>query len=899
MTTLEGSRRFDGSRDDIRGAVDADLREDVSFLGNLLGRVLTESGGEELFRDVERVRLAVIDAYEGQGEDSLARAQQLVEALDHHRAEQVARAFTCYFHLSNLAEEHHRVRVLKRRGSSGGDASDSLPDTIAQLVDEVGAEEASRRLAELRFQPVLTAHPTEARRRAVASTIRRISDLLDERDANAVTSTNDIARADTERRLLEEIDTLWRTSPLRTTRPTPLDEVRTAMNIFDQTLFEVVPRVYRLLDDRLQGPDAGARPVVAPAFLRLSSWIGGDRDGNPHVTAEITQAAAEIAAEHILLGLSRAATRIGGTLTLDEADTPADEGLQALADEQERLDPDASSQIGIRSPREIHRRVLLFIAARLDATRTGDSNLAYDSPDDLLDDLARVQYSLRAAGAHRSANGELQNLIWQVETFGFHLAELEVRQHSQVHRTALAELREAAAGTAAGGEAPELSPMTLEVLEVFRTIASLQQRYGRKAASRYIVSFTQSSADIENVFELARFAAGPDGEAPVLDVIPLFETFADLEASTRILDEAIATPSVQKRLADTGRTLEVMLGYSDSSKDVGPVSATFALFDAQQRIADWAVENKIVLTLFHGRGGAMGRGGGPANEAVMAQPPGSVDGRFKITEQGEVIFAQYANKTIAARHIEQMAAATLMASSPSNEKRNADAASRFAELAATMDEASRASFFGLVKADGFAQWFAAVTPMEEIGLLALGSRPARRGLSVESLEDLRAIPWVFAWSQARINLAGWFGLGSALAAVGDLELLRDAYESWPLFGAMIKNVEMSLAKTDETIAGRYLALADRPDLSARVMDEMTLTREWVTKISGHADVLGDRPVLSRAVRLRSPYVDALSLLQLRALRGIRVADEKDPTDADHRLLLLTVNGIAAGLQNTG
>jgi phosphoenolpyruvate carboxylase len=449
----------------------------------------------------------------------------------------------------------------------------------------------------------------------------------------------------------------------------------------------------------------------------------------------------------------------------------------------------------------------------------------------------------------------------------------------------------------AGGD---LSETTIEVLEVYRTIAALQERYGRRAAARYIVSFTQSSEDLENVFELAKLATGSAEAAPVLDVIPLFETFADLAASTRILTEILESPSYRERLDATGRKVEVMLGYSDSSKDVGPVSATFALYDAQARISDWAEANDIELTLFHGRGGAMGRGGGPANEAVMAQPPGSVDGRFKITEQGEVIFAQYGNRTIAARHIEQMAAATLMSSAPSNEARTSSADEQFAPVAEIMDKASRDAFFGLVKADGFATWFAQVTPMEEVGLLALGSRPARRGLSVSSLEDLRAIPWVFAWSQARINLAGWYGLGSALEAVGDEKLLHEAYESWPVFAAMIKNVEMSLAKTDDAIARQYLALADRPDLSSLVLDEMARTREWVVRTAGHTDVLGDRPVLSRAVRLRSPYVDALSLLQLRALRGIRATTaEKDPTDADHRLMLLTVNGVAAGLQNTG
>jgi phosphoenolpyruvate carboxylase len=344
-----------------------------------------------------------------------------------------------------------------------------------------------------------------------------------------------------------------------------------------------------------------------------------------------------------------------------------------------------------------------------------------------------------------------------------------------------------------------------------------------------------------------------------------------------------------------------MLGYSDSSKDVGPVAATLALDAAQARIAAWAERNDIELTLFHGRGGALGRGGGRTNEAVLAQPPGSVDGRFKVTEQGEVIFARYGDPDIAARHLEQMAAATLLAGSAENEQRNREAAARFAGLAARLDEASRARFFALVKAEGFAPWFARVTPMEEVGLLALGSRPARRGLSVSSLEDLRAIPWVFAWTQARINLTGWFGLGTALAAVGDEELLRRAYREWPLFASMIDNVEMSLAKADDRLAERYLALGDRDELAALVLDELALTREWVLRASGHDELLAEQPVLQRAVRLRSPYVDALSLLQLRALRAVREEQTAGATPDEHelRLLLLAVNGIAAGLQNTG
>ncbi|PZF59566.1 phosphoenolpyruvate carboxylase [Curtobacterium sp. MCSS17_008] len=883
MTAIDGSTRHGRARDDVSGAVDSDLRADVRYLGNLLGRVLRETGGDDLLHDVESLRAAVIDAYEGSDAEGAARAEAVVAGMSAERAEAVAQAFTTYFHLTNLAEEHHRVRVLRARGDDGGLAGDSFPATYASLVEQVGADEAASRLADLRFHPVLTAHPTEARRRAVTTAVRRITDLIDERDR----ARNATARAENERRLLEEITTLLRTSPLRTTRPTPLDEVRTAMSVFDQTLFEIVPQVYRLLDDRLLGDDAGRVPVTAPAFVRFGTWIGGDRDGNPHVTAAVTRQAADIAAEHILLGLARAATRIGSALTLDAAETPADPGLQALVAAQESLDPSIAERIGVRAPNETHRRALLFVAARIRATRRGQDGLAYGGPEELLADLRVIQSSLVAAGAVRTANGELQNLVWQVETFGFHLAELEVRQHSQVHRNALAEIR-------AGGA---LSETTEEVLAVFRTVADLQQRYGVRAAHRYIVSFTQSAADLANVHELAVAACGD--AAPVLDVIPLFETFADLHASVDILDEAVRTEPFQRRLAATGRRLEVMLGYSDSSKDVGPVSANLALYDAQARIADWARDNDVELTLFHGRGGSLGRGGGPANEAVLAQPPGSIDGRLKLTEQGEVIFAQYGDQDIAARHLEQMASATLFASSPSNEERTAAAATRFADLAQQLDDVSRQAFYDLVKADGFAPWFARVTPMEEIGLLPLGSRPARRGLSVESLEDLRAIPWVFSWTQARINLAGWYGLGSALEAIGDVDVLRAAYAEWPLFGAMIKNVEMSLAKTDEQIARRYLELADRDDLAAKVLDEMLRTRDWVLRVSGGSDVLEDRPVLARAVRLRSPYVDALSHLQLRALRAIRTSGSTDPTDGDHRLLLLTVNGIAAGLQNTG
>ncbi|HCS61871.1 MAG TPA: phosphoenolpyruvate carboxylase [Microbacterium sp.] len=866
------------------------MRADVRMLGALLGQVLRESGHPGLFEDVERLRLASIQAYEEESSDAFERATAIADSFTVARADEVARAFTCYFHLVNLAEEHQRVRILRERTGKAGreGATDTVATAFAQLCREVGEDEARRRLDDLRFHPVFTAHPTEARRRAVSTSIRRLSELLGQHD---VASDGGSEQRRAHRRMLEEVDTLWRTAPLRAQKPAPTDEVRTVMSVFDETLFTTVPHVYRRIDDALRGEDSGASAPVVPAFVRVGSWVGGDRDGNPFVTASVTREAAQIASDHVLRGLERAIARIGRSLTLDAEGTPPSAAVVALWDTFVASDEAAASDIAARSPEEPHRRVLLVMAEKISATRQHETG-GYGSPEELLADLRAVQDSLAASGARRHAFGGIQHLIWQVETYGFHLTELEVRQHSQVHREALAELT-------AGGD---LSEKTQEVLEVFRAVADIQRDYGLRAAGRYVVSFTQSAEDLANVHRLARYALGDD--VPVLDVVPLFETFADLQAAPEILTQVVEFPEFHARMATTGNRLEVMLGYSDSSKDVGPVAANLALYEAQQKIALWAKDAGIALTLFHGRGGALGRGGGPANSAILAQPPHSVDGRFKLTEQGETIFARYGEPAIAMRHIDQVAAATLLASSPGVEERISSAAARFSDVAAVMDAASRERFFSLVKAEGFAPWFATVTPLEEIGLLALGSRPARRGLSVESLEDLRAIPWVFAWTQARINLAGWFGLGSALEAVGDEALLKDAYRDWPLLQTMIDNVAMSLAKTDERIARRYLALGDRDDLAQLVLDELALTKSWVIRLTGGDALLENKPILQRAVTLRSPYVDALSLLQLRALRELRSAASVEPAgsgadDEQRRLLLLSVSGVAAGLQNTG
>ena len=652
-----------------------------------------------------------------------------------------------------------------------------------------------------------------------------------------------------------------------------------------------------------------------PAFLRFGSWVGADRDGNPFVTAQVTRETATIQADHVLRALENATTRIGRALTLHAATTPPSAGLRRALAAAHAAHPELLAEIEARSPQEPYRTYLLYAAQRINATRVRHADLAYPGPAEFLADLRTVQESLAAAGRGQQAYGELQHLIWQAETFGFHLAGLEVRQHSEVHARALAELRprparlRAQRGPPGAAPAAPLSAPTEEVLATFRAVAWVQDRYGVDACRRYVVSFTRSAADIAAVYELARYAMA-GGRPPVLDVVPLFESAADLANAPDVLTGMLALPEVAERLAASGRELEAMLGYSDSAKELGPASATLRLFDTQARLAAWAAANDVRLTLFHGRGGALGRGGGPAGRAVLAQAPGSVNGSFKVTEQGEVIFARYGQQAIAKRHLEQVGSAVLLASSARIAERTAAAARTYSGVAARIDEAACAAFRRLVEADGFADWFARISPLGEIGGLRIGSRPAKRGLRpadgaapAMDLADLRAIPWVFAWSQTRMNLPGWFGLGSGLAAVADAEgpdVLRRAYRDWPLFGVLLDNAEMSLAKTDRLIGGA-LPGPGRPrgpdrDGAGRVRP----TRRLVLAVTGHDRLLANRHVLSRAVSLRDPYVDALSYLQLRALAALRDTDpQDDERERLERLLLLTVNGVAAGLQNTG
>ena len=902
------------TRDRDRAALPEPMRRDVRLLGDILGEIIRDSGGPGLLADVERLRHAVIDARHGD-HDAGDEIATLVASWSLEQAEQVARAFAVYFHLANLAEEHQRIRNLRERDTGTEPVRESLAAAVAEIGHDAGPEHLRELLASLRVHLVLTAHPTEARRRAVVAALRRISRLLDMLDDQRAAAAD---HAEARRELREQIDLLWRTSQLRVKAMDPIDEVRTVMTAFDETLFRVVPAVYRELD-RAVAETAGLGSP-APAFLRFGSWVGADRDGNPFVTAQVTRETATIQADHVLRALENATTRIGRALTLHAATTPPSAELRRALVAAHAAHPELLAEIEARSPQEPYRTYLLFAAQRINATRVRHADLAYPGPAEFLADLRTVQESLTAAGAVQQARGELQHLIWQAETFGFHLAGLEVRQHSEVHARALAELRPA--GLPGAEPAAPLSARTEEVLATFRAVAWVQDRYGVDACRRYVVSFTRSAADIAAVHELARYAT-PGGRPPVLDVVPLFESAADLANAPDVLTGMLALPEVAERLAASGRELEAMLGYSDSAKELGPASATLRLFDTQARLAAWAAANDVRLTLFHGRGGALGRGGGPAGRAVLAQAPGSVNGSFKVTEQGEVIFARYGQPAIAKRHLEQVGSAVLLASSARIAERTAAAARTYSDVAARIDQAACAAFRRLVEADGFAGWFARISPLGEIGGLRIGSRPAKRGLRpagsapvpasgggpangtapAMDLTDLRAIPWVFAWSQTRMNLPGWFGLGSGLAAVADAEgpdVLRRAYRDWPLFGVLLENAEMSLAKTDRLIGARYLALGGREDLTELVLAEYDRTRRLVLTVTGHDRLLANRHVLSRAVSLRDPYVDALSYLQLRALAALRDTDpQDDERERLERLLLLTVNGVAAGLQNTG
>ncbi len=932
------------------------LATEIARLWRLLVEVIEEQAGTELRWLVARTRRRAVRARAGDPAARRALEREL-DGLDDTRAEVVIRAFLLHFRLANLAEQRYRVRVLQQRGrrSRPGSADDTLAGVIRSLRAEgrfpLDGPGSAAAIEGLRIHPVLTAHPTEARRRTALMALGRVARILEDRDDPRLPTVDARALDD---RLREELVILWNTAEVRTDVPTPLDEVRNALVFFDATLYSLVPAVQRVLaiaidpsttaPSRRRSRAAGAthpEPTPAlPAVVRLGSWIGADRDGHPGVTAEVTEQAARIQADHVLRGHEAVAVRLMQTVAVLPGPGGLDPALAArLIDDADRF-PDLDASLRRRFPDGPYRRRFGGIAERLRRTRrhlTGDPGPTtgrYASVDDLLVELDEIQQSLVVAGLGRVASGSVQDFRWQVETFGFHLAELEVRQHAEVHRSAVAALRAriAAVSTERGGRlaapaihspaegdglTPDIAPgvSLAEVLDTFRVIDRIRTRFGSRAAGRVVVSFTERLSDMTDVLELAESAIGP--AVAELDLVPLFESAVSLEAADAVLEPILADPRYRAHLRGRGDRQEVMLGYSDSNKESGFVAANWMLYRAQAALAAVADRHGIELTLFHGRGGTVGRGGGRLDRAILGQPPGTVRGRLKVTEQGEVIAARYGNAAIALRHLELLAGAVIVAGSASPSGGSSAGLRISDEDAGLMNRfaaASASAYRTFVYDDpGFAGFFQRVTPIAVLTSMRLGSRPSARGRQDPSaevpIERLRAIPWGFAWSQARVELPGWFGLGSALDTLSEAEgpgviaRLAELYRTWPYLTAVIDHAELSLARSDLVVARRYASLAaeagDGQRWSAIESEHARSVRD-VLAITGRARLLEATPAIARAVTLRNPDIDTLSELQVGLLARLRSLEPDAPGRQDlERLVRLTVSGIAAGLQVTG
>ncbi len=896
------------------------LAREVKLVGALLGQVIVEQEGAARFELVERLRRAAIRRRPTPG-DPIEHADDLRSAIRGHDIDDllaVARAFTAYFLLINLAEEKHRVRMLRQRerASTRDGLPESIADAVARLARGATTPTAMRELLDrLLLRPVLTAHPTEARRRTVIVAQRRLYALLDRFDDPRLTRSED---RDLRRRLREEISILWQTSHARTQRPTPVDEVRAAMVFFDQTLFTAAPGLYRALDVALldrgrTGPTSGSRRPAAPAFVRWGSWIGGDRDGHPGVTAETTRATLRIQADHVLHGYRNVADRLQQTIAVgDDRAALSDDYARRVASDLRAL-PELRASLQRRFPRQAYRQAFGVIGERIErarrvlAGRRGPQAHGYGGPDELLDDLRAMQASLVSHGADRTAWGEVQDFVWQVETFGFHLAALEIRQHADVHAAALERI-------GGGGEhpqTPDAHPDVDETLATLRLVREAHATFGPQALPRYVVSFTRAPTDVTNVLALDALAS--PGAAPLeLDIVPLLESRDALTGAGAFLSALLRDPAYRPHLERRGMRQEVMLGYSDSNKESGYLAAAWSLYRAQEELVVAAAEHGVELTLFHGRGGTIGRGGGPANRAVLAQASGSVNGRLALTEQGEVIAERYPSPVIAQRHLEQLTNAVLLASRADHAAETAAQAERGRPLMDELSGLAEDAYRKLVWEDpAFEAYFHQATPIDEISRMELGSRPARRAASgpAPGLEQLRAIPWVFSWSQSRTNLPAWYGVGSALAAFArghadGRARLTDAYRSWAFFRSVIDNVELGLALADPILGARYASLAGEDAPMRRIADgiesERRRTVEELLAVTGGSEMLERSPRFRRSVELRTPYVDVLSELQVLALERLR-GDSLNGAEraSTERLLQLTVGGVAAGLQHTG
>jgi len=895
----------------------------VRLLGDILGDVITELESSELFEAEERIRIAAKERRGGNVEAG-KQLEAEVEALSIDAARAVSAAFTTYFDLVNLAEEYHRLQQLREREKSQypNPLNESVGEAIAMLKDEgVAPEQIQALLNGLSIELVLTAHPTESRRRTVFSKLQRLARLLDY-------IANERLRPREKEKTLStiraEIVELWLTDRTRTVRPAVTDEVRMGLHFVESVFWEALPTLYADLERAL----ASHYPKVVPppSWLRLASWMGGDRDGNPNVTHKVTAETLRLHRGLAIESHRRRLHELARRLSMSARRLPPPPELTAWIEARRPLPPHVQ-YIEQRYGTEPYRLVLSLLAADLADASSDDmtARLLERTPhkariqlDDLHKPISVIAGSLPASLRH----DEIQKLIHQLDIFGLQAMRLDIREDSSRFNSALDEILRALNITndfvgmpdderltllikLLSAPPPNLAthpgtiPATAETFALFQLIARVRDVYGAELLGPIVISMCRSASDVLSVLLLARWT----GCDKATQIVPLFETIEDLQSVPLILEKLFTLPLYREHLKTCNDTQMVMIGYSDSNKDGGYVMANWALYQGQESIAKVAREHGIILTIFHGRGGTIARGGGPANRAIRAQPLGSVNGRFRLTEQGETIAARYSNPELAHRHLEQIVHAVLVASSPAKTKDNVAPTWR-AEMD-SMSATARGFYRGLVyETPGFIDFWQAATPLNEIKRMYIGSRPAVRSQSSE-VTKIRAIPWVFSWMQSRFNLPGWFGLGSALASVKDMSLLREMYQGWSFFKSMLDNAEMSLMKADMEIASMYVSLVPDRKLAKDIFDvilaEYDRTCRTILSVSGHANLLDTEPVTQNAVQLRNPYVDPLNYIQVEMLRRIRALPDPESEEAQalREVIGVTVNGIAAGLRNTG
>ncbi|MBB4368955.1 phosphoenolpyruvate carboxylase [Bradyrhizobium sp. cir1] len=905
---------------------EARLRDDIRLLGRILGDTVRDQEGADVFDLVERIRQTSIRFH--RDEDRLARREleQILDSMSTSETVRIVRAFSYFSHLANIAEDQNNIRQMRARAAAKNGGSGVLAETLAHARDAgIGPDQLRNFFKTALVSPVLTAHPTEVRRKSTMDREMEIAGLLDRRERVALTA--DEAAASDEQ-LRREVLTLWQTNLLRRTKLTVLDEVGNGLSFYDYTFLREVPRLVNALEDRLDEGEQTAGELAS--FLRMGSWIGGDRDGNPFVTADVMRGTLRLQSSRVMQFYLNELHVLGSELSIAAHLADVSEELRNLAERSPDTSPHRSG--------EPYRLAVSGIYARLTATaealeveitrRPVGKGRPYESVRELQADLDVLHRSLISNNARVIARGRLRLLRRAVDCFGFHLARLDIRQNSAVHERTIAELMDAAnpgMSYLALGEDARISLLTNELrstrslvsqfvkysdetmgeLNVFHAAAEAHARFGSDAIPQCIISMCKGMSDMLEVAVLLKEVGlvHPSGRSAI-NIVPLFETIEDLQASSGIMDRMLSLHDYRRLVDSRGSVQEVMLGYSDSNKDGGFVTSGWELYKAEIGLVEVFERHHVRLRLFHGRGGSVGRGGGPSYDAIIAQPGGAVNGQIRITEQGEIISSKYSNAEVGRNNLEILAAATLEASLLHPRQ----SAPRREYLVA-MDELSNLAFKayrGLVyETEGFVDYFWASTVINEIATLNIGSRPASRK-KTRAIEDLRAIPWVFSWAQCRLMLPGWYGFGSAveqwIAEHPDkgMPFLKELYKEWPFFRMLLSNMDMVLAKSSIAIASRYAELV--PDEALREKIFGRIRREWHSCIETLLDIMGqDRllqgnPLLERSVRHRFPYLDPLNHVQVELLKEHRA---QNPDEQVLRGIQLTINGISAGLRNTG